>query len=128
MISQSTIGTESNELRVGTLASRMTAEELLAVKAAAKNGGISCSEWLRAAALAYLQEPNKTSDTPIESIILKELMGLRFLLVNLYAGATPGVALQTVHQIMAHADGAKHEAAEVVRRQALKWRPGFMSL
>jgi hypothetical protein len=120
MTPQSITPTESNVLRVETVATRMTFEETLAVKAAAKHGGTSCSEWLRAAALAYLQESNKTSDTPIESSILEELMGLRFLLINLYAGATPGVTLQNVRQIMAHADEAKHEAAEAVRRQALK--------
>jgi hypothetical protein len=115
---QSIAPAESNVLRVETLATRITSEEMRAVKTAARNSGSSCSEWLREAALAYLQEPIETSDnTPIEVAILKEIMGLRFLMVNLFDGANPGVALQTVHQLMAHADAVKHEAAEVARRQ-----------
>jgi hypothetical protein len=118
MSSQSTICTESNVLRVETLATRMTSKEMLAVKAAARNSGSSCSEWLRGAALAYLQQPHQKSTTPIEVTILEEVVGLRFLMLNLFAGATPGLALQTVRQIMAHADSAKHEAAEVLRRSS----------
>jgi hypothetical protein len=123
---QSIAPAESNVLRVETLATRITSEEMRAVKTAARNSGSSCSEWLREAALAYLQEPIEPSDnTPIEVAILKEIMGLRFLMVNLFAGANPGVALQTVHQLMAHADAVKHEAAEVARRQVSKSDNGF---
>jgi hypothetical protein len=117
---QSITTDESNVLRVETLATRITSEEMRAVKAAARNSGSSCSEWLREAALAYLEETGQKSTTPIELTILEEIMGLRFLMVNLFAGATPGVALQTVHHLMAHANAAKHEAAEGVRRQASK--------
>lgn len=111
---------QSNDSRVEMLATRVTTEEMRAVKAAAKDSGTSCSEWLRAAALAHLQQPHKTSDTPMELIILEELMGFRLLMINLFAGATPGVALQTVHQLMAYANAAKHEAADGVRRHASK--------
>jgi hypothetical protein len=46
-------------------------------------------------------------------------MGLRLLMVNLFAGATPGLALQNVYQIMEYADSAKyHEAAKVMRRSS----------
>jgi hypothetical protein len=117
---QSITPAESNVLRVETLATRITTEEMRTVKAAARDSGFSCSEWLREAALAHLQQPNKTSDTPMELIILEELMGFRLLMINLFAGATPGVALQTVHQLMANADSVKREAAEVVRRQVSK--------
>jgi hypothetical protein len=44
-------------------------------------------------------------------------MGLRLLVLNLLPAATPGLALETLRQIMAYADFAKHtEAARVVRR------------
>jgi hypothetical protein len=88
-----------------------------AVEASIEVAGITRSEWLRDAALAYLQHPHQESTTPIDLTILEEIMGLRFLMVNLFAGANPGVALQTVHRLMAHADAVKREAAKVVRRQ-----------
>jgi hypothetical protein len=115
---QSITPAESNVLRVETLATRVTSEEMRAVKAAARHSGSSCSEWLREAALAYLQQPHEKSTAPIELTILEEIMGVRFLLLNLFAGATPGLALQTVRQIMTHADKSKQEAAEIVRRSS----------
>jgi hypothetical protein len=120
MNSKSIAPSESNLLRVETLATRMTSEEMRAVKAAARDSASSSSEWLREAALAHLRRPNKTFDTSIEMIILEEIMGFRLLMANLFAGANPGVALQTIYQLMANADSVKHEAAEVVRRQASK--------
>ena len=45
-------------------------------------------------------------------------MALQFLLVNLFAGANPGVALQTIRQLMAKADVAKYKAAKAVRRSS----------
>jgi hypothetical protein len=116
---QSITPAESNVLRVETLATRITSEEMRAVKTAARNGGYSCSEWLREAALAYLQQPHQKSTTPIELTILEEVMGLRSLMVNLFAGATPGLTLQNVYQIMEYADSAKcNEAAKVMRRSS----------
>jgi hypothetical protein len=117
---QSITPAESNILRIETMATRITSEEMQAVKTAARNSGSSCSEWLREAALAFLQEPIETSDnTPIEVTILQEMMGLRLLMVNLFAGALPGLALQNVYQIMEYADSAKYnEAAKVMRRSS----------
>jgi hypothetical protein len=117
---QSITPAESNILRIETMATRITSEEMQAVKTAARNSGSSCSEWLREAALAFLQEPIETSDnTPIEVTILQEMMRLRLLMVNLFAGALPGLALQNVYQIMEYADSAKYnEAAKVMRRSS----------
>ncbi len=56
MTPQSIDPTQSNEFRVKTIAARITAEELGVVKAAARDSGSSCSEWLREAALASLQK------------------------------------------------------------------------
>lgn len=115
MNAQSTVPTRSDALRVETLATRLTAAEMQGVAAAAESSGISRSEWLRASALAYLQRPHQTHDDSIESTILEELMGLRLVILNLFAAATPGLALQTVHLIMAHAESSKHiEATKVV--------------
>jgi hypothetical protein len=113
MNSQSMTSTGSNVLRIRTMATRLNSSEMRAVEAAAEVAGITRSEWLRDAALAYLRNPHQRSTTPIDLTILEEIMGLRFLMVNLFAGANPGVALQTVHQLMAHADAVKHEAAKV---------------
>jgi hypothetical protein len=118
MNSQLMMSTGSNVLRTETLTTRLSPLEMRAVEAAAEVGGITRSEWLREAALAHLQQPNKTSDTPIELTILEEIVGLRLLMVNLFAGASPGVALQTIYQLMANADSVKHEAAKAVRRSS----------
>jgi hypothetical protein len=87
-----------------------------AVRVAARNSGSSPSAWLREAALAYLRRTGQKSTTPIEVTILEELTALKFLLVNLFAGANPGVALQTIYQMMASADSVKQKSAEIVRR------------
>jgi hypothetical protein len=116
MNSQSMTSTGSNVLRTEILATRLSSSEMRAVEAAAEVGGITRSEWLRDAALSYLQHPHQKSTSPVDLTILEEIMGLRFLMVNLFARANPGLALQNVHQIMEHADSAKHNAAAKVMR------------
>jgi hypothetical protein len=116
MNSQSMTSSGSDLLRIETLSTRLNLSEMRAVEAAAEVGGITRSEWLRDAALAYLRHPHQKSTTPIDVKILEEVMGLRFLMVNLFAGVNPRMALQTVHQLMAHADSVKYNAAAKVVR------------
>ena len=105
-------------LRVETLATRLTVAEMQAVEAAAAAEGISRSDWLRNAAVANLRQMEQAPGTPLESTILAELLGLRLVILNLFPLAIPGLAIESVRQIMAFADSAKHgEAAKVLRRQ-----------
>jgi len=117
MNAQATTKAGSDVHRIKILATRVTSTEMQAIEAAAASGGATRSEWLRASALAYLQRLNNTPPTVIEPMILEEILALRLLTLNLFAAATPGLALQTVHQIMVHADSSKHlEATRVVSR------------
>jgi hypothetical protein len=114
MIAQHTCSTEVNTFRVKTLATRVTTTELLAIEAAAKVGGITCSEWLRNVALANLDLPTPTLRPSLETTILAEVMALRYLVVNLSAAANSGFTLQTLYDAMKVADQEKHGAASRV--------------
>ena len=117
MCTQSITPVGSNDLRGATLTTRLAAAEILAVGAAAAAAGMTRSLWLRNAALSYLGQPDPTRHSSIESTVLAEIMSLRLVLLNLFAAATPGLALQTVHQIMNFAESVKHaEAAKVLLR------------
>ena len=119
MHTQSITPVGSNDLQGTTLTTRLTAAEVRAVAAAAAAAGITRSLWLRNAALSYLSQSDPTRHSPIESAVLAEIMSLRLVLLNLFAAATPGLALQTVRQIMNFAESTKHaEAAKVLRRLA----------
>jgi hypothetical protein len=106
------------------LATRLSSSEMQAVEAAAEARGITRSQWLRSAAVAYLNRSSEVHPPAIESTILTEVMGLRLLVLNLFPAATPGLALETLRQIMIYAETAKHiEAAKVVHRSNEKRVP-----
>lgn len=108
-----------NGLRVETLATRLSSAEMRTVEAAAEATGITRSEWLRDAALAYLNRPSQTPSISFESTLLAEIMGLRSLVLNLFPAAIPGFAVGSVRQIMAYADSVKHgEAAKILRHSS----------
>jgi hypothetical protein len=117
MNTQSITPVGSNDSRGTTLTTRLTAAELRAVGAAAAAAGITRSLWLRNAALASLDQSDPTVPLALESTILAEVISLRLVFLNLFAAATPGLALETVHQIMNYAESTKHaEAAKIMRR------------
>jgi hypothetical protein len=88
-----------------------------AVEAAAEAGVITRSQWLRSAVVAYLNRSSEVHPRTIESTILTEVMGLRLLVLHLFPAATPGLALETLRQILIYADAAKHiEAAKAMHR------------
>jgi len=108
---QPTPSTGSNGLRVEILAARISSAEMQEVEAAAQAGGITRSEWLRNAIFEYLQRPHQSPEISFQSAILEEIMGLRYLLLNLSARANPGLGLQTLLGVMAAADEGKSAAA-----------------
>lgn len=101
-------------LRGEILATRLSETEMRAVDAAAGTDGLNRSEWLRNAAIAYLHHADQPFKIALDSIVLAELMGMRLLILNLFAATNSGLPLLSLQQIMAHADSAKHvEAARV---------------
>jgi hypothetical protein len=67
-------------LRIKTIATRLTPEELQEVESAAERDGKSLAEWLRELALRSARQ--RPAD-PIE-LVLAELMATRFVLLNLF--------------------------------------------
>jgi hypothetical protein len=82
-----------------------------AVEAHARATGITRSAWLRDAALLRLAQPDSTLSPPLESTILEELMGLRYLVLNLFSRANLGFARETLYDCMSIADRGKGAAA-----------------
>ena len=113
---ESVTSSAPNRLRPGIVSTRLSPSEMAAVDAAVGAAETSRSSWLREAALSHLGQPDPTPHLSLESTVLAEIMSLRLVLINLFAAATPGLALQTMHQIMNFAESTKHaEAAKVLR-------------
>lgn len=107
-----TLVTEQDvSVRGEMLAARLTTTEMEAVDEAANISGVSRSQLVRHAVLTYLQVPRDQTDASIESTILTEILGLRYLLVNLIARANPEITYRTLYDIMSVADAEKHAAA-----------------
>jgi len=100
---------ESN--RTKSIATRLTDAEFAEVEYAASSAGKKVAEWLREAALAQARTTGeeKTTDT----VLLAELMGLRSLIVNLFAVASKGpLSDETLRRISTYADAIKDQKAE----------------
>ena len=67
-------------LRAKTVATRLSAEELEEVEAAAKRSGKSLAEWLRDTALV---EARQRPADPVE-VVLAEVCATRYMLLNLF--------------------------------------------
>ena len=114
---ESVTSSAPNRLRPGIVSTRLSPSEMADVDAAVGAAETTRSSWLREAALSRLGQSDPTPHSSLESIVLAEIMSLRLVLLNLFAAATPGLALQTVHQIMNFAESTKHaEAAKVLLR------------
>jgi hypothetical protein len=101
-----------------TLATRVSSEELSDIRAAAMSRGVTNSQWLRSAAMAYLNRDGAFQSTPLESVVLAEVMCLRMILLNLFANL--GLPTATLHFVMRNANLVKHsEVARVLRET--KW-------
>jgi uncharacterized protein (DUF1778 family) len=96
-------------LRAKTVATRLSAEELEEVEAAAKRSGKSLAEWLRDTALT---EARQRLADPVE-VVLAEVCATRFMLANLFhataQAASEGKQLlpETVLKIRETADAQK---------------------
>ncbi len=89
---------------------------------AAANAGKKVAEWLREAALAHARAGQEETD----SILLAEIMGMRNLMLNLFAKASEGpLSIEDIRKMSAYSDSVKEQKAEEFltqrhRRNSLK--------
>jgi hypothetical protein len=82
-----TSGSSANETARGrSVATRLTEAEFSEVEAAASGAGKKVAEWLRDAALA--QARGNHVDDKTDQTLLAEMMGMRSLMLNLFARAS----------------------------------------
>src|SRR5580698_3165850 len=72
--------------RAKSIATRLTEGEFAEVESAAAKAGKKMGEWLRDAALTQARASQELTD----SILLAEIMGMRSLMLNLFAMASEG--------------------------------------
>jgi hypothetical protein len=72
--------------RAKSIATRLTEAEFAEVESAAAKAGKKLAEWLRDAALTQARASQGLTD----SILLAEIMGMRSLMLNLFARASEG--------------------------------------
>ncbi len=95
--------------RVKSIATRLTEVELSEVEAAASKAGKKVSEWLRDTALAHIRAPREEQT---DRILLAEIMGMRSLMLNLFAKASQGpLSADDLRKMSAYADSIKEQKA-----------------
>src|ERR1700688_2809317 len=77
----------SDASRVKSVATRLTEAELGEIEAAAFKAGKKVSEWLRDTALASVRAPQEEQR---DTVLLAEIIGMRDLMLNLFAQASKG--------------------------------------
>src|SRR6266496_3716183 len=77
----------SETYRTKSIATRLTEAEFAEVESAATNAGQKVSEWLRYAALVQARAASEEHTDPI---LLAEIVGMRALMLNLFAKASEG--------------------------------------
>lgn len=83
----STTQVSNDAYRVKSIATRLTEAELAEIEAAAFKAGKKVSEWLRDTALASVRAPQEQQT---DTLLLAEIMGMRDLMLNLFAQASKG--------------------------------------
>lgn len=99
----------SDASRVKSIATRLTEAELGEIEAAASKAGKKVSEWLRDTALASVRSPHKE---PMDTVLLAEIIGMRDLMLNLFAQASKGpLSMEDMRKMSAYADSIKEQKA-----------------
>jgi hypothetical protein len=108
-ILQSPSAVSTNESSRGkSIATRLTEAEFAEVDAAAGNAGKKVAEWLRDAALAQARAGQEQTDP----ILLAEIMGMRNLMLNLFAKASQGpVSIEDIRKMSSYSDSVKEQKA-----------------
>jgi hypothetical protein len=100
-------GNETSRAR--SIATRLTDTEFGEVEAAAANAGKKVAEWLREAALAHARAGQEETDP----ILLAEVMGMRSLMLNLFARASEGpLTTEDLRKMSAYSDSIKEQRAK----------------
>jgi len=110
-IAQPAAGSSGNETARGrSIATRLTEAEFGEVEAAAVIAGKKVGEWLREAALA---QARGTHHEQTDQILLAEMMGMRSLILNLFARASEGpLTTEDLRKMSAYSDSIKEQRAQ----------------
>ena len=80
------------------------------METAAANAGKKVAEWLREAALAHARAGQEEQT---DKILLAEIMGIRALMLNLFAKASAGpLSTEDLRKMSAYSDSIKEQKAE----------------
>jgi hypothetical protein len=94
--------------RAKSIATRLTEAEFADVESAAAKAGKKLAEWLRDAALTQARASQELTDP----ILLAEIMGMRSLMLNLFARASEGpISSEDLRKMSLHADSIKEQKA-----------------
>lgn len=105
----STTQVSNDAYRVKSIATRLTEAELAEIEAAAFKAGKKVSEWLRDTALASVRAPQEQQT---DTLLLAEIMGMRDLMLNLFAQASKGpLSAEDMRKMSAYADAIKEQKA-----------------
>ena len=92
--------------RAKSIATRLTEAAFAEVESAATKAGKKVAEWLRDAALTQARASQELTDP----ILLAEIMGMRSLMLNLFASASEGpISVEELRKMSAHADSIKEQ-------------------
>ncbi|MBB5059917.1 hypothetical protein HDF16_004651 [Granulicella aggregans] len=95
-----------------SIATRLTDAEFGAVEAAAADAGKKVAEWLREAALAHARASSGAAEQT-DPILLAEIMGMRSLMLNLFAKASEGpLTTDDLRKMSAYSDSIKEQRAQ----------------
>ena len=102
----------SETARTKSIATRLTEAELGEIDTAASKAGKKVSEWLRDAALTSARS---LQQEPTEAVLLAEIIGMRDLMLNLFAQASKGpLSTEDMRKISAYADSVKDQKASQI--------------
>jgi hypothetical protein len=116
-------GGANDTSRARSIATRLTDIEFGEVEEAAANAGKKMAEWLREAALIHARAGQKAQTDPI---LLAEIMGMRNLMLNLFAKASQGpLSVEDIRKMSVYSESIKEQKAEEFltkrhRRNSLK--------
>lgn len=111
------VATPANDAyRTKSIATRLTEAEFAEIESTALSAGQKVSEWLRETALSRARN---TLDEDTDPILLAEIVGLRSLVLNLFAKASEGpIHPDDLRKISAYADSVKRKKAAEMLDQA----------
>jgi hypothetical protein len=97
--------------RAKSIATRLTEAEFGEVEAAAAANGKKVAEWLREAALAHARASAGVEEQT-DPILLAEIIGMRSLMLNLFARASEGpLTTDDLRKMSAYSDSIKEQRA-----------------